>query len=47
MRASRGGLSRQWDEYCYKGYPDNYVTAKVAAQKLIRNGVFASFVQSN
>ena len=42
-----GSLSRQRDEYYYKGYPDNDVTAKVAAQQLIRNGVFASFVQSN
>ena len=42
-----GILSRQQDKYYYKGYPDNYVTAKVAAQQLIRNGMFASFVQSN
>ena len=42
-----GSLSRQRDEYYYKGYPDNYVTAKVATQRLIRNGGFASFVQSN
>ena len=39
-----GILSRQQDKYYYKGYPDNDVTAKVAAQQLIRNGVFSSFV---
>ena len=42
-----GGLSRHRDEYYYKGYPDNYVTAEMEAQQLIRNGVFASFVKSN
>ena len=42
-----GSLSRQRSEYYYKGYTDNDVTAKVAAQQLIRNGVFASFVRSN
>ena len=42
-----GSLSRQRDKYYYKGYPDNYVTAKVAVQQLIKNGIFASFVQSN
>ena len=42
-----GSLSRQRAKYYYKGYPDNYVTAKVAAHQLIRNGVFASFVRSN
>ena len=44
---ARGSLSRQRAEYYYKGYPDNDVTAKVAAQQIIRNGVFASFVRSN
>ena len=42
-----GGLSCQRAKYYYKGYPDNDVTAKVAAHQLIRNGVFASFVRSN
>ena len=42
-----GSLSRQQAKYYYKGYPDNDVTAKVAAQQLIRNGAFASFVRSN
>ena len=42
-----GSVSRQQAEYYYKGYPYNDVTAKVAAQKLIRNVVFASFVRSN
>ena len=42
-----GSLSRQRADYYYKGYPGNDVTAKVVAQQLIRNGVFASFVRSN
>ena len=42
-----GSPSRQRAKYYYKGYPNNDVTAKVAAQQLIRNGVFASFVRSN
>ena len=42
-----GSLSRQRGKYYYKGYPDNYVTSKVAAQQLIRNGMFAYFMQSN
>ena len=42
-----GSLSRQQAEYYYKGYPDNNVTGKFSAQKITRNGVFASFVQSN
>ena len=42
-----GSLSRQRAEYYYKGYPNNDVTDKVADQQLIRNGMFASFVQSN
>ena len=42
-----GSLSRQQAEYYYKGYPYNDAKAKVAAQQIIRNGVFASFVRSN